>query len=555
MGIKKVLYLLLAVILVSGIILSGCAKATPSTTPPATSAPPITSAPPATKPPASAPPTAAPTAAPTTAPATTAPTAAPQKGGILTIISPNAPTNIGYPAQSGALYTLNFNIPPCVESLIDSDINGNIYGELATSWEVAKDLSSITYKLRQGVKFHDGSDFNADVAKFNLDMYLKRGTGSPAFWKSVDVVDPYTVRINLKLFSNTQLAQNYFMVSKVSFEKNGADWAITHPVGTGPFMFKSFIRDNLLEYTRFDGYWGDKPLIDGIKYLFIVDPTTAGMAFKGGDAQVWESADPKTAYDLVNKLGFKRETRRGPIMDFLPDSVHQDSPFSNLKVRLAMDYAIDRQKIADTFGFGTWEATPLPCVPEQFGYIKGIAYPYDPAKAKQLLTEAGYPNGFSTKIITSTQFPQDQLVAVQSYLGAVGVKVTFDVQSPAAWSSTARAGWSNGLFYTTHGATDFNYCAYLERYHSRNALYSNPVSAFPDGWFDAVDKMLANPDPAQYKPMAQALVKQFNDFAMDFPLWVQSEVYVMDPWVMDMGVGTHGDGFSWNYNKVWLAKH
>lgn len=551
---RNLFYLLIVATLIGSTILAGCAKTTPTTAPATTTAaPPATSPAPTTKPPTTAP---APftTPAPTTIPA---PTSAVQTGGILTIISPNSPSSFGYPIQ-WAGFAPNFVTPPCLEGFIDSDIKGNLRPKLATSWDTAADGSSITFHLRQGVKFHDGTDFDATAAKWNLDLYLQRGTGSPARWQSVEALDKNTIRINLKpnSYSNTQLTQGYVFISPTAVQKNGVDWAITHPVGTGPFKFKSFVRDTSLEYERFDGYWGDKARVDGMKYLFIVDPTTAGMAFKGGDAQIWESADPKTAYDLVTKLGFKRETRRGACMNFVPDSAHADSPFSSLKVRQAAEYAIDRQGIVNTLGYGTWEAVDQPCAPEQFGHVDGLVdYPYNPAKAKQLLADAGYPNGFSTTIITSSAFPQDPLVAIQSYLAAVGIKATIDVQSPPKWAATRTAGYSNGLFYVTHGATDFNYCAYLERYYLPGGLSFIPVMAIPSGWTDALNKMLATSDPAVYKPMAQALVKQYVDFAMEFPLWVQSEVYVLDPWINEMGVGTHGDGFSWDYNKVWIGKH
>ena len=471
------------------------------------------------------------------------------------IISPNSPSSFGYPIQFSG-FAPYFAVPPCLESLIDSDIKGNLRGELATSWDTAADGSSITFHLRQGVKFHDGTDFNADAAKWNLDLYLKRGTGAPALWKSVDKVDNNTIRINLKSYDNTQLTQSYFFISPTAVQQNGIDWAITHPVGTGPSKFKSFVRDTSLEYERFDGYWGDKARVDGIKFLYIVDPTTAGMAFKGGDAQVWESADAKTAFDLKTKLGFKEETRRGPLMNLIPDSAHASSPFSNQKVREALEYAINRPEIVNTLGYGTWEAVNQPCAPEQFGHVDNLAgRPYNVAKARQLLIEAGYPEGFSTTIITSSAFPQDPLVAIQSYLATLSIRVTIDVQSPSKWAATRLAGWNNGLFYVTHGATDFNYCAYLERYYLPTNLASYPVLAYPQDWVALVIKMGASTDPAVYKPIAQQLVKMHVDNAMVVPLWIQSEVYVQYPWINEMGVGTHGDGFSWDYNKVWIGKH
>jgi peptide/nickel transport system substrate-binding protein len=555
MRTSKVYFLALAIILMFSLVLASCSSAKTTTTTIATTAP-TTSATstPTTTGPATTTTTSVPTST-TTTPTKTTTTAAPQTGGILTIISPNAPNIFGYPLKNTG-FAPNFVNPPVLESFIDADIRGNILPKLATSWEIAPDKSSITFKLRQGVKFHDGSDFNAKVAKWNLDLYITRGTGSPADWKSIDVVDDYTLRINLKSFKNTQLSNmTYPMISQAAVEKNGIDWASTHSVGTGPFQFKSFVANTSLEYTRFDGYWGDKALVDGIKYIFIVDTTTAGMAFKAGDALVWESADAQTASDMLQQ-GYKEETRRGPLMNLIPDSANLDSPFSNTDVRKAVEYAIDKNAIAKALGFGTWEAVNQPDVPEQFGYVADLpsARNYNPDAAKNLLAQAGYPNGFKTTIITSSALPKEPLVAIQDYLAAVGIQVTIDVQSAAKWADTRKTGWKNGLFYVTHGATDYNYCAYLERYYTPTSASAYPVLAYPDDWINIVQKMMLTSDPAQMKAYAQQLVKMHVDIAMVIPVFVRSEVYLQNAKVHDMGVGTHGDGFQWNYNKVWISK-
>ena len=238
------------------------------------------------------------------------------------------------------------------------------------------------------------------------------------------------------------------------------------------------------------------------------------------------------------------------------DSAHADSPYSKLEVRQAVTYAINRPEIVDTFGFGTWEATDQPNAPEQFGHVDGlIDYPFDPDKARQLLSDAGYPDGFSTTIITASMFPQDPLVAIQSYLANVGITAKIEVQAPPAWAATRSSGWNNGLFYVPHGATDYNYCGFIDRYLQPTSLFANPGMAYPPGWVDKVHAMLESPDPAVYEPMARDLVTIYVENAMELPLWIQSEVYVMDPWIHDMGVGTHGNGFNWNPNKVWIGPH
>jgi len=410
--------------------------------------------------------------------------------------------------------------------------------------------------LRQGVKFHDGTPFNAEAAKWNLDLFLERGTGSPADWKSIEVVDDYTVRINLKNFKNTQLSNmTYNMISPEAVKKNGADWAGTNPVGTGPFIFKNFVPNTSMEFVRNDNYWGDKALVDGIKYIYIVDATTASMAYEAGDALVWEGADPKTAYKLTTQLGYQRLTRRGPIMNLVPDGANPDSPFAKKEVREAVEYAIDRQSIVETFGYGAWEVVYQPNVPEQFGHVADlVGRKYDPAKAKSLLAQAGYPNGFNTKIITSSSLSKDPLVAIQDNLADVGITATIDVQAPSKWAETRTTGWNNGLFYVTHGATDYNYCAYLERYYMPNSTFAAKSMAYPQGWVDLITRMMLTSVPAEMADLAKQAVKIEVENVMEIPLWVQAESYVAHKSVRDMGIGTHGDGFTWNVSKVWISK-
>lgn len=522
------LYLSLVIFLLVALLLVGCGEPEPTTTPTATATPTVTTLVPSV-----------------------------QTGGTLRIISPNSPSVFGYPVQLSSNAPGFINVP-WLESFLDADTRGNLTGKLATSWETASDLSSITYHLRRGVKFHDDTSFNAEAAKWNLDLYLERGTGAAASWSSVEVLDEYTVRINLKpgTYTNTQLTTQYGMISPTAVQENGIEWANVNPVGTGPFKFKSFVRDTSLEYERFEDYWGDKARIDGIEYVFIVDVTTAAMAFGAGDGLVWESADAKTAYDLVTKSGYKMETRRGPIMHLMPDTLHEESPFSKLKVRQAVAHAINRQEIVDTLGFGTWEVAYQPNTPEQFGHLSGeVFYPYDPDRARQLLTEAGYPQGFKMTIVTASIFPQDPLVAIQADLAQVGIEATIDVVSPPKWMETGMTGgWNSGLFYVTFASTDFNYCAFLERYFLPTSMFSTPVLGYPDGWFELMDTMLTSSDPAEYEPIARELVRMFMEYVVAIPLWIVDEVYVLDPSVHEMGVGTHGDGFTWNVNKVWISQ-
>jgi ABC-type oligopeptide transport system substrate-binding subunit len=106
----------------------------------------------------------------------------------------------------------------------------------------------------------------------------------------------------------------------------------------------------------------------------------------------------------------------------------------------------------------------------------------------------------------------------------------------------------------THGATDYNYCAYLERYLLPTSSYAGKSIGYPEGWVDLITQMMLASDPDEMTALAQQAVRMEVENVLEIPLWVQAEVYVADPSVHDMGIGTHGDGFSWNTNKVWISK-
>ena len=135
--------------------------------------------------------------------------------------------------------------------------NGRIEPWLAESWKVAPDKKSITFVLRKGVKFHDGTDFNAEAAKFNLDALKAGKNPGTEDWGSIDIIDAYTVRINLLKYSNILLsrfgATPGSMVSPTAFKTKGIEWARWNPVGTGPFEFVSFERDASMRYKKFMG--------------------------------------------------------------------------------------------------------------------------------------------------------------------------------------------------------------------------------------------------------------------------------------------------------------
>jgi peptide/nickel transport system substrate-binding protein len=560
----KRLSILWIILLVSSLLLAACGGGQTSTPPTSTTSQPTatTTAPSTSTTTAPASSTVAPTST-TATPTTTQPTATTtpggqQYGGTLRVIMTGSPLTLGDPTLLSDSSSIMAAVP-AIETLVSTDNAGVFHGVLATDWTIAPDGKSITFKLRKGVKFHDGTDFNAAAVKWNLDRYYDvfKATSGINQWNGIEVVDDYTVKVNLKSFQNTLLGgfdgSGGMMVSPTAFQKGGADGIRLNPVGTGPYMFKSFSRDVSVEYTRFDGYWGGKPFLDGVKMLSIADPTTAQVFFQSGGADIISTTSDAVTSDLVKK-GYKLEKRPGPMMNLIPDSKHSTSPFSDVRVRQALMYAIDRQGMANSLGYGLWEVVNQPAAAYQFGHIDNVPYTYDVAKAKQLLKDAGYGTGFKTSIIAASSFGRDPLVAIQANLQAVGIIVDLRIVEFAAWNDYVNKGWDNALLWATQGATFTNYVQFLSLYYAATAT-RYPVLAKPAGLQDLIDKAMATPDYATEKSLCQQAVKLIVDDATAIPVYIQPASYITTANVHD----THfdslaGAGFRWGVTTAWLSK-
>lgn len=417
----------------------------PPTSVPATAAPAATSAPQPTK---AAAPTVAPTAVPTTA------AKGPTPGGVLKISTVPDADILGYPPTMTKLNDFYF-AATSLETLITYDEKGAPIPGLASEWKVDVAGKTITLALQKGVKFHDGSDFNAKVAKWNLDGIRQSKRTELALVSSIDVVDDYTIRLNLTRYDSSILDTLAgvvgLMISQAAFEKNGgAAWCEKNPVGTGPFKLASWQRDVKQVYTRFDGYWQKgKPYLDGVEWIIIADPLVRLASFKSGESNVTQNIEPKDAKQLEAEGKYRIATLASALYGLAPDGANPKSVFANLKVRQAAESAIDKQAICDMLGYGYWIPLYQAAAPGSWAENpKVVGNRYDPTRAKQLLTEAGYPNGFKTTIYTfnTPQIIVDMLTAVQGYLKAVGIDAKMEAMEQVRYGDIyAGAGWKDGL--------------------------------------------------------------------------------------------------------------
>ena len=298
---------------------------------------------------------------------------------------------------------------PWAERLVHWDEKGRFVPNLLDSWKIDPKAKTITFHIQKGVTFSDGSPFDAESLKANLDLNLKIGRLMDSdLVKSVDIIDKNTVRLTLTDVTSAAMLNygfNMQIISTTAVEKNGKDWARANGIGTGPFKLADFKRDEYVKYVRNNNYWRKGyPFLDSISYEYVPDPVTASMKLESKEADMWgDVPNVKMALDLQQR-GFKVNWGPGMMYVLLPNTNkprRPDSPLLKKKVLEAIEYALDRPAIAKALGFGQFE--PLTQIVPSFSpaYNPGLDLrPYNPQKAKQLLAEAGYPNGFEVKLMT-----------------------------------------------------------------------------------------------------------------------------------------------------------
>lgn len=479
-----------------------------------------------------APPPAAATSAPaaTTAPAATkAPTSNINRGGTLRVALNSDLTTMDPHLSTAAVdrqvYQSIYN--PLVR--LDKDLT--LKPELAEKWEYT-DPTTLVFTLRKGVKFHDGTDFNAKAVKINFDRMMNPDTKSLraaeiSSVKEVQVVDDNTVKLILKAPNAALLAalsdRAGMIISPAAIDKYGKDLA-RNPVGTGPFQFVEWVTGDHLTLKKFDGYWEkgadgqSLPYMDGVTFKPVTDATVRLTSLKTGTV---DFIDGLAAKDVAGMRSSK-----DPIMDevtglgwqglYTNDSV---APFDKPEVRQALNYAVDRDSLAKNVLFGTVKPGQGPIPPGSWAYDESVnIYKRDPAQSKALLQKAGLtpPVKFPCMIVNT---PDAQLIgqALKEQLAEGGFDMDIqllDFPTALAKSNAKdyvcfQIGWSG------RPDPDGNVYSFLyTNAPSNSSVYSNKA-------VDALlDQTRATYDQAQRKTLyTQALTQANKDGALAFLYW------------------------------------
>jgi peptide/nickel transport system substrate-binding protein len=417
------------------------------------------------------------------------------------------------------------------------------------------------FVLRKGPRFHNGDPVTAEDVKFSFERY--RGSAAKLLKErvaSIETPDAQHVRFRLKepwpdfmTFYGTSATGSGWIVPKKYVEKVGDDGFKKAPVGAGPFKFVSFNPGVELVLEAFDGYWRKTPNIKRVVMRSITEETTRAAALKKGEVDI--------AFLLTGPVG--DEVRRtpglklvAPLLDGVfwldfPDQWDPKSPWSDKRVRQAAGLAVDRQALnqAETLGFSRLTGS---IIPRNFEFALPIEpAPYDPKRAKQLLAEAGHPNGFDAGDFYP--FPPYNAMgeAIAGYLQAIGIRTRIKTMERAAFQTAWREKKLRGVVVGITGASG-NAATRLEAYVTRTGIYAYGVLPEVEDLFHRQAKEI---DRKKREALLHQIQKILHDNVMHAPLYQLGFPNGIGPRVEESAAGLI-PGFAYNapYEDIRLKK-
>jgi peptide/nickel transport system substrate-binding protein len=408
-------------------------------------------------------------------PSTSSGASGPARGGGTLAIGIESEVDVLDPQRAGGWVSWRVN-RQMFEPLVDEDLTKPsaqaavpaLRPGLATSWDVSPDGTVYTFHIRPNVTFHDGTPLDAAAVEFNIrrmwdknfQYYDAKAAGQTTFvWHwlaAIATPDPMTVQLTMKQpfepFPRL-LAQggngSTGIMSPASIKQYGNDNVGEHPVGTGPFRFVDRVRGQRITLARNDHYWGTKPYLDKVVFRPLPEPSGRVAALRANEVDMIAVPPPDSVASL-QQSGFQLSEGAPPHVWYLSFNFN-DPIMSNKLVRQAINLAIDRQGMATTLLKDTAKPAYDVQAPANAAYVENTAaYGYNPDKAKQLLAQAGYPNGFSTQMMTSVDgsgqiIPVPMAEYIQQDLAKVGIRIQLQTSEWISYLSKWAQGTPPGV--------------------------------------------------------------------------------------------------------------
>ena len=422
---------------------------------------------------------------------------------------------------------------------------------LAESWTASKDGLVYEFVLRKNAKFHNGDPVTADDVKFSFERY--KGAAAKLLKdrvRDVEVVDAGRVRFHLReawpdfmTFYGTSATGAAWIVPRRYVEKVGDDGFKKAPIGAGPYRVVSFNPGVDLVMEAFEGYWRKVPSVKRLVFRSMPDETTRAAALKAGDVDIVYLRSGPTAQEVKRTPGLRLAAAMPPGVTFLdlPEQWDPKSPWHDRRVRLAASHALDREGLnqAETLGLSHPTGGLIPRV---LDFARAYPPPaYDPARAKKLLAEAGYPNGFDAGDLTP--FPPffSLAEAIGGYLQAVGIRTRLRTMERAAFLTAWREHKLRGVIMGL-GAPAGNAATRIEVYVTKNGIYSSGVVPEIETLFDRQAREL---DRKKREGMLHQIQQIMQDRVMYVPIYELAFLWGVGPRVEEACVD-HIKGFSYS---------
>jgi peptide/nickel transport system substrate-binding protein len=464
------------------------------------------------------------------------------------------------PAETPGIIT-PFMIMYALHDGIAKAMPGNpLAPSLAESWKASPDGLTYEFVLRKGVKFHNGDPVTAEDVKFSFERY--RGTAVKTLKERVAAVetpDPGRVRFRLKnpwpdflLFYTTASGAGW-VVPKKYVEKVGDEGFKKAPIGAGPYKFVSSTPGVELVFEAFDQYWRKTPSVKRLVFKVIPDESTRLAALKRGEIDIVYSIRGELAEEVLRSPGLtlKPAVIQAPQWVSMLDQWDPKSPWHDRRVRLAANLAIDRKAINQAITLGHSKLT-FSIIPADFEfYWQPPAYPFDPAQARKLLAEAGYPNGFDAGDYFLDVSYANVQEAILNYLQPVGIRSKLRPLERAAFFKSYTEKTFKNLSYTASGAFG-NAATRLETFVVAGGAYV--YGSYPD--IDGLFREQASElDRKKREAILHKIQQLIHEKAMVIPIWQLAFINAHGPRVEESGLGLiPGHAYSGPYEDLKLKK-
>ncbi len=406
-----------------------------------------------------------------------------------------------------------------LDTLVTLDAEQNLQASLAESWDVSEDGLTVSFHLRDGVKFSNGRDLSADDVVYTFNRILDPETGSGSSWKLGGVTDISAADASTVVF--TLEAPNPGLITKLAVDKtmgiiakeNVEDGTInTQPMGTGPFMITDFQPGVKVMLERNPNYWqAGLPYLDAVDIRIISDESVRRTALVTGDVDWAISVPAQSVEELKGRDDVVVDSTAAGSYWYIGVNLGRD-PISDAKVRQAISYAINRDQIAEAATFGQAQATEEP-IPASSAWSFGYA-PYEESldKAKSLLAEAGVADGFELEIMPTTQYEESIRIAqvLQAQLAPLGIKASIRTLEWAEWLEEEGAGNYDTYVCSWNVLVDPDDYYYAQHHTGEVFNFTGYSNASVD---ELLDKGRLTQDFAERKAIYEQVNKQIVDDA------------------------------------------